>query len=202
MRIISHRGNLKGPDKQENTVQAIHRALILGYDVEVDVWMEHGKLYLGHDYGQYWVQNEEMLRDERIWIHAKNLDALTYLLENFKEPHIFWHQEDDYTLTSKGTIWTYPGKAVSRSSIIVALEPWDIEEAFNEKPMGICTDNPEYLRSLLEKTKNEKRYTEYVYNCGCVEETPITFREFEIALKNGKCEVCLVHPTEKCECNG
>ena len=24
--------------------------------------------------------------------------------------HYFWHQEDDYTITSKGIIWAYPGK--------------------------------------------------------------------------------------------
>ena len=50
MRIISHRGNLTGPDSErENTIEAIEKVLSLGYDVEIDVWYLANSFWLGHD---------------------------------------------------------------------------------------------------------------------------------------------------------
>jgi hypothetical protein len=50
MIIISHRGNLYGPDKEnENKPDQIQKVLNLGYYVEIDVWFIDEKLYLGHD---------------------------------------------------------------------------------------------------------------------------------------------------------
>lgn len=50
MKIISHRGNLNGPNKQtENTIESIKLAINLGFDVEIDVWYIDNILYLGHD---------------------------------------------------------------------------------------------------------------------------------------------------------
>ena len=51
--------------------------------------------------------------------------------------HYFWHQEDDYTITSKGIIWTYPGKLLLKNSICV------LPELFNKQILnclGICSD--------------------------------------------------------------
>lgn len=56
MIIISHRGNLYGPDKEnenENKPEQIQKVLDLGYYVEIDVWLIDEKLYLGHDFPQY-----------------------------------------------------------------------------------------------------------------------------------------------------
>ena len=51
---ISHRGNLRGPNKdRENNPQYIKEALEKGYNVEVDVWLQGTKLFLGHDEPQY-----------------------------------------------------------------------------------------------------------------------------------------------------
>ena len=44
---------------------------------------------------------------KNIWCHAKTSDALSALKKI--EAHYFWHQDDDYTITSKGYFWTYPG---------------------------------------------------------------------------------------------
>jgi len=56
--------------------------------------------------------------------------------------HCFWHQEDDVTLTSKGYIWTYPGKDLTENSIVVMpekyLEKW-WEYSF-KKCRAICSD--------------------------------------------------------------
>lgn len=45
------------------------------------------------------------------------------LEQNIK--NCFWHQEDDYALTSSGYIWTYPDKLLTDKSIIVdTTERW------------------------------------------------------------------------------
>ena len=50
MKIIAHRGLVNGPDKnKENTLPTIMSALGLGFDVEVDVWLQNNQLKLGHD---------------------------------------------------------------------------------------------------------------------------------------------------------
>ena len=39
MFYISHRGNLKGPDRQnENKIEYINNALKKNFDVEIDLW--------------------------------------------------------------------------------------------------------------------------------------------------------------------
>jgi hypothetical protein len=54
MILISHRGNISGPNpEQENHPDYIWAAIQAGYDVEVDVWFENGKFMLGHDEPQY-----------------------------------------------------------------------------------------------------------------------------------------------------
>jgi hypothetical protein len=35
--------------------------------------------------------------------------------------HCFWHQKDDFTITSQGFIWTYPGKPVCKNSIFLEI---------------------------------------------------------------------------------
>ena len=39
--------------------------------------------------------------------------------------NFFWHQQDDFTLTNRGYIWTYPGKCITPMSIMVMPE-WKI----------------------------------------------------------------------------
>ena len=50
MKIISHRGNIRGsiPEK-ENRPSYIDCALGNGYDVEIDINTVDGELWLGHD---------------------------------------------------------------------------------------------------------------------------------------------------------
>ena len=50
MKLISHRGNINGRiENYENNPDYIDDTIRLGYDVEVDVWMIEGVLFLGHD---------------------------------------------------------------------------------------------------------------------------------------------------------
>jgi len=135
MYLISHRGNINGIlEKRENSPSYINEALEQGYEIEVDVRFENDKFFLGHDKSQYEI-NKEFLLNEKIWCHAKTTDALI-ALERINA-HYFWHQEDDYTITSKGFIWTYPGKKLLNKSICV------LPEKFNYKRIeceGICSD--------------------------------------------------------------
>ena len=48
--IISHRGNLVGPDEyNENMPSYLRKALDKGFQVECDIWFENGCWFLGHD---------------------------------------------------------------------------------------------------------------------------------------------------------
>jgi hypothetical protein len=137
MKIISHRGNLNGPNSiSENSILAISTALGQGFDVEIDVWFKNGKWYLGHDKPNYKI-NESFLENKKLWCHAKNLDALNLMLKNNKI-HCFWHQNDNFTLTSKNYIWTYPNKDTRDNSIIVLIK----KQKIPKKTFGICTDFP------------------------------------------------------------
>ncbi len=134
MILISHRGNINGSNPEmENKPEYIQEALDLGYDVESDVWFIDGNFFLGHDEPQYKV-NEKFLQEVGVWCHAKNIDALNQMIENGKI-HCFFHQEDDVTLTSRGYLWTYPGKELTSNSIAVLPDKKpDVEVA------GICSD--------------------------------------------------------------
>ena len=136
MILISHRGNINGRDEdRENHPEYIQEALDKGYNVEIDVWLtSYNQFYLGHDKTQYFVKLD-FLKKDGLWCHAKNIEALNLMLKG--DVHCFWHQEDDVTLTSKGYMWTYPGKQLTENSICVK------PELSGEKPkkvMGICSD--------------------------------------------------------------
>lgn len=147
MIFISHRGNLNGPNPLENKPSYVEDAIKSGYGVEVDLWKTKKGLYLGHDEPKYKVSYKWLIDSEALWIHCKNIDALDYMtgvgLSNY-----FWHQNDDYTLTSAGYIWTFPGKKLTRDSICVIPE-----KEYNgnlRKCAGICSD---YIAKYYQELK-------------------------------------------------
>jgi hypothetical protein len=149
MRLIAHRGNRNGPSNRENEPSYIEEALAAGYDVEIDVWFHQGGIWLGHDAPTYHV-NPSFLKTPGLWCHAKNFAALN-TLRICKTKHYFWHQEDDFTLTSSGYIWTYPGKQLSRHSIAVMPELIGDVNAIDKSIYGICTD---YVSIVTHETCN------------------------------------------------
>lgn len=146
MRIISHRGNISGPESSnENSPHAIDFVLSQGFECEVDLWqLAEERLYLGHDFGQYLVDLSWIMdRSEKLWIHCKNFNALSFLISIDKNLNIFWHQQDDHVLTSQGYIWSYPGKLVDSNSIGVLPEIWEEDQLTSlESCQGVCTDYP------------------------------------------------------------
>lgn len=139
MKIISHRGNINGPNNErENHPDYINEAIEEGYDVETDVWFINDKWYLGHDNPEYEIKYN-FLFDSRFWLHAKNGEAFYKLFKdknyNF---NVFWHTTEDWVLTSKGYIWTYPNKKLYSESICVLPElgyDGNLKECY-----GICSD--------------------------------------------------------------
>ena len=146
MRIISHRGNTDGPNSvMENSPQAIDYVLSHKFECEVDVWYQaESGIFLGHDSAEYSIDINWILeRSTKLWLHCKNFEALSYLLMFEKDLNLFWHQEDDHVLTSKGYIWSYPGKKVGKKAIGVLPEIWDHSQMiFLESCLGVCTDYP------------------------------------------------------------
>lgn len=137
MILISHRGYSDGEDPEvENSPESIQRLLDFGLHVEIDVWYIDGDYLLGHDNPKYQIQ-EVFLLQEGLWCHAKNRDALERMLSS--GVHCFWHQEDDYALTSKGYIWAYPSKETGGKNTVL-LFPERYPEIDVTKYDFICTD--------------------------------------------------------------
>jgi hypothetical protein len=154
MIFISHRGNLieKEPTT-ENTLEKIIYVLSKGYHVEIDIWKVDGKFYLGHDNPAEEIQREFLLfNNKKLWCHAKNLNALESML-SLGIINCFWHQNDDYTITSKGFIWTYPGKQLSNNSVVVLTKDTNYSLEDLKKCYGICSDNIEDLKNKIVGSK-------------------------------------------------
>lgn len=147
MKLIAHRGNINGPNpSEENKPEYVEKTISMGYDVEIDVRYDkyEEQFYLGHDKSQHLVSKYWLAQNmETLWIHCKNIESL-YQLSKMGGFNYFWHQEDDFTLTSKKYIWSYPGKTYTPNSIIVMPE-WNSKieslkdlNAYN--CFGICSD--------------------------------------------------------------
>ncbi len=149
MKLIAHRGNINGPNEEhENAPSYILSAIHQGYEVEIDVWRIDDQLYLGHDLPKYKICIEFLLNNaSKLWCHAKNLAALKYLLGT--ELNCFWHQQDDYTLTSKGFVWVYPGKSLSHDCICVMPEWVNYPASELQTCYGICSDHVATYKNLV-----------------------------------------------------
>ena len=144
MKLIAHRGNIFGPDtSRENNPDYIDDALSKKFDVEIDVRFINEQFYLGHDTPDYKIDFDWIIsRSEFLWIHCKDLNSLNYFSSNHKKDlNYFWHQNDDYTLTSKNYIWVYPGKEYSSNSIVVMPEIFGQLHKLNQQNIiGVCSD--------------------------------------------------------------
>lgn len=145
-RLISHRGNIEGKsEKLENNPGYIFDAIMAGYEVEIDLRLINGRWYLGHDIPQYEV-GEGFIYDlasrEKIWTHIKNVEALSAVTgdKRYISWNYFWHQSDDYTITSKNYIWAYPGKKLVKNSICVLPEIANYDTIEVKECLGVCSD--------------------------------------------------------------
>ena len=140
MILIAHRGNINGSGEYENGQKYCQEAIDDGYNVEIDVWYtENKELFLGHDEPKYRVE-ASFLDNERLWCHAKNLNALEFLIINKNNKNYFWHENDKYTLTSNKIIWTFPLEKITKNSIIVCNTLKETQKYFKENVFGLCSD--------------------------------------------------------------
>ena len=126
MLFISHRGNLSGPQPEnENKLSYIQAALDKGFAVEVDVidFDERDTFTLGHDKGQEEVPSK-YFRQKNLFAHAKNFKSLEGLLKH--GAHCFYHTDEEYVLPE-----LYP------------MKPW-------RSAYGICSDYVAEYRKEFE----------------------------------------------------
>ena len=142
MKLIAHRGNINGPNiKDENNPNYLLSAINKGYYVELDLWYKNNKLYLGHDEPQYYIEYSFLTdNQDKLFIHCKNIEALHYIISKNSNLECFFHDTDDCVLTSKGNIWTYPGKILTDKSICVMPETVHNNKYNLKDCIGICTD--------------------------------------------------------------
>lgn len=142
MLLISHRGNLNGPDPSvENTPGQIELVISKGIQVEIDIILLDGVWFLGHDLPQYRIDQSFLKKHEsHLWCHAKNIEAL----EKLKDIglHCFWHENDRYTLTSKGIIWAYPNYYTSNGVLVLPDKTFMNTYRYAYKVYGVCVDDP------------------------------------------------------------
>lgn len=157
IKLIAHRGNIEGPQPElENSPSYIKSALMEGYDVEIDLWcIDSSSLYLGHDEPQYPI-SLEFIKQERLWIHCKNIEALEFCKDHSIQNPYFFHDIDETTLTSNGYFWTFPGKHLTKYSI--AVMPERVPHWLDHTPtiIGICSDFLiEFKDYCIKKQKND-----------------------------------------------
>jgi len=148
MKLIAHRGNTNGPTRWENEPSYIVDSIKKGFDVEIDVWYVNNEYFLGHDEPIYKIK-KDFLYQEQLWCHAKNPGALQEM--NNADIHCFWHQNDDYTITSKGFIWSFPNAAYIANMVVNQPEIYTDLIEFNTNVFAVCSDYVDLLKILDNK---------------------------------------------------
>lgn len=140
MKIISHRGNLRGREpERENHPKFIIKAYEAGFDIEIDVWYIDTQFYLGHDCPQYQICGTWLKElQDVLWCHAKNPDAFEKMLAIGL--HCFWHETDRYTMTSRGIPWCYPKNYITGG--ITVINESLADQTLSADVLGVCTDYP------------------------------------------------------------
>jgi hypothetical protein len=73
-----------------------------------------------------------------LWCHAKHVDALVTLLE--LGMNCFWHEQDDYVVTSFGFIWAFPGQPAGYGRTVAVMPEAHHEEYDLSKFYAVCSD--------------------------------------------------------------
>lgn len=147
MKIIAHRGLLDGPNPElENRPDTIQKALDDGFEVEIDLHIKDGNLWLGHDGPTYPITHSFINHENRsrLWVHAKTLETASYCCDMLGSyTNWFFHQNDDCTIISNWIVWTYPRASIPLFHNSVAVLP---ELVYTDSQIrefdcyGICTD--------------------------------------------------------------
>jgi hypothetical protein len=159
MKWIAHRSNFTGAFPEfENDPSHIDKALLMGYDVEIDIWKCEENWMLGHDFPQYEVGFDWLAdRSNYLLCHLKNKEA--FVLPDFFNK--FWHDSDDYVFTSKGWVIVHSGLDIIEGSVCMMPEhhPNFGREGCPLRsgivPYAICTDNIEECKRIRDDIKQD-----------------------------------------------
>lgn len=157
MKLIAHRGNINGKaENAENRPIYIESAILLGYEVEVDIWFVDNKFWLGHDAPEYPVTDKWILKNaNHLWFHCKNVDAVNMFLDLDIDGggfQYFWHENDRLSITSQGYIWTCDVSITGPNVVwmITNEGPMDGSGIGNPDIYGVCADNLSYFEDLTD----------------------------------------------------
>ena len=153
MKIISHRGNLNGPEiESENRVRRIDEVIGRGFDVEIDLWKTEQGLFLGHDSPLFEVSTGWLIANRgRLWAHCKNIESAVFCCS--LGLNWFGHDEDPFVSTSHGYIWVHPRNELGlklSNAIILDIEGHRLED-YDLEIYGVCSDWPLSLQALGQK---------------------------------------------------
>ena len=161
MKIIAHRGLLKGPNQnRDNNFNDIKECFDRGFDVEMDIRYDEkfDMFNIGHDKTNFQGSLHSLFEHkDKLWIHTKDIKTFEYLRENDKknELNYFYHTNEDFVLTSQGHIWAYPGKFVKNSVWLFPereLDKLNYDMIINKlsNHIGVCTDYPLIMKHIIE----------------------------------------------------
>jgi hypothetical protein len=124
--FVAHRGLTNGPSKEhENNIHTLRQCVQNGHHAECDIWYVNYQLFLGHDSPTVPISFADIC-SPYLWLHAKNKDALDYLLhKRNKEGYairIFWHTDEDYIFTTELDCIVFPGKDLLQDSVFMMPE--------------------------------------------------------------------------------
>lgn len=146
MKLISHRGNTVGKNPEyENNPLYVEETLLQGYGCEIDLWFNDGSFYLGHKEPQYEISYDWLEKTRDLYVHCKNIEALSAV--SGSNICYFFHQRDDYTLTSHGHLWAFPGKEVPPNTpkSVCLMPEYNGNSTFGY--WGVCSDRIKYHRN-------------------------------------------------------
>lgn len=154
MNIISHRGNLYGPNSErENSPSYIDEAIAYNFEVEIDLRLTSDGFRLGHDNPAFAIDEKWIIdRKNYLWIHCKNIQAQIKILELGIQINCFSHAGDPYVLMGNGFIWQHDINLPSNYRCIIPLIDKNDILNYSIQPIGgICTDYVVFCRDYLLK---------------------------------------------------
>lgn len=162
-KLIAHRGLLHGPSIElENNIKNIENNIKKYPQIinELDIWVDSDLIYIGHDKTNQHVDLEVLHEySKNLILHIKGIDFSSIksinLLNSIREGfHFFSHQDDDFTITNKGWVWSHPRRGFVKNTICVLPEKimeLDLAvKSFEFKQLcGVCSDYPLELLDLI-----------------------------------------------------
>ena len=144
MILIANRGNLYGPlPETENSTDTLNDAIARGFHVTIDLWWYDDCFWLGTRSPKYKLMGggEDWLQYSMnsLWIHARDPEALRRASD--LGLNVFWHQTDEYALTTWGYMLGFYGRPPVGDQFVhmmpeVATLP--LETTFTEHVLDAC----------------------------------------------------------------